>query len=89
MNSCQVSHFRFSEKGPARGLPWATPKATVWMPKANITQPDLLDRGVPRIQETWYVLLGSTEFVEEKIGKRMEKVEQINDKLPLLQDAQT
>ena len=59
------------------------------MLNTNITEPDLLDRGVPRIQETWYVLLGSTEFVEEKIGKRMEKVKQINDKLPLLQDAQT
>ena len=63
--------------------------ATVWMFNTNITEPDLLDRGVPRIQETWFVLLGSTKFVEEKIGKIMEKVKQINDKLPLLQDAQT
>ena len=67
--------------------PQAKLHSTVWMFNTNITEPDLLDRGVPRIQDTWFVLL-STELVEEKIGKRMEKVKQINDKLPLLQDAQ-
>ena len=61
------------------------------MPKANITQPDLLDRGVHMIQEAGFVLLdtpiGSLEFAEEKIGIRMEKIKQINDKISLLQDA--
>ena len=61
------------------------------MSKANITEPDLLDRGVHRIQEAGFVLLdtpiGSLEFAEEKIGIRMEKIKQINDKIPLLQDA--
>ena len=43
------------------------------------------------IQEAGFVLLdtpiGSLEFAEEKIGIRMEKIKQINDKIPLLQDA--
>ena len=54
---------------------------------------DPLERGIPRIQEAGFVLLGTPvggpEFVEEKIRNRMEKVQEITDKLPLLQDAQT
>ena len=90
------------ELGPARGLhlstaetvhPPARPKSTIWMFNTNSTEPDPLDRGIPRIQEAGFVLLGtpvgSPEFVEEKIRSRMEKVKLITDKLPLLQDAQT
>ena len=87
-----------SEEGPARGLhirdysPLSQTKGHMDVQGQHHTARPAGQR-MPRIREAGFVLpdtpIGSPEFVEEKIGTSMEKVKQINDKLPLLQDAQT
>ena len=90
------------EHGPARGLFLSTaasspkPKSTVWCPSATHSAtltPDPLDRGIPLIMEEGIVLLGSPigsrEFERTTIEKRVEKIREITDRLPLMQDAQS
>ena len=90
------------EHGPARGLNLSTaanssrPKSTVWYPSATeeqLSNPDPLNRGIPLIKEEGIVLLGSPigsrEFERQAIQKRIDKVSEISDRLPLMQDAQS
>ena len=89
------------EEGPARGLhlststtvhPPALPKSTVWFPH-QATRDDHLERGIPSINDSGVDLLGTPvgdrAFTEKTIRKRLEKIRQISDKLPQLQDAHT
>ena len=86
------------EHGPPRGLNLSTaatssrPKSTVWCPYANVnTDPDPLDRGIPSIQEDGIVLLGSpigsSDFERQAVDTRIDKVKELTDRLPLMQDA--
>ena len=89
------------EFGPARGLHLSTAttvpppgkaKSTVWCPYSTNDQPDPLERGIPRVEEEGIILLGcpigSHRFVTEAIKQRIDKLETITDKLPLLKDPQ-
>ena len=89
-------------EGPPRGLHLSTantvsppqlPKSTVWYPN-NPTGPgceDPLGRGIPRITEPGIVFLGtpigSLQFCQNWIRSKIQKVKEITDHLPLLQDA--
>ena len=90
------------EYGPARGLILSTaanslrPKSTVWYPSATVAQlsnPDPLNRGILLVKEEGIVLLGSPigsrDFERQIIQKRIDKVSEISDRLPLMQDAQS
>ena len=83
--------------GPARGLILSTsaitqsPKSTVWYPPttaALLSNPDPLDRGIPLI-----VLLGSPigsrVFEKQVISRRIDKVRDISEMLPLMKDNQS
>ena len=87
--------------GPARGLLLSTsaisqnPKSTVWYPSptaALLSNPDPLDRGIPLIVEDGIVLLGSPigsrVFEKQVISRRIDKVRDISEMLPLMKDAQ-
>ena len=89
------------EEGPARGLHLSTsttvhpptlPKSTVWFPH-QATRDDHLERGIPSINDSGVDLLCTPvedqAFTEKTIRKRLEKIRQISDKLPQLQDAHT
>ena len=89
--------------GPARGLFLSTaansprPKSTVWCPSATAAQLDNLDplnRGFLLVKEEEGIVLlgspiGSREFEREAIERRIGKVREISDRLPLMQDAQS
>ena len=88
--------------GPARGLLLSTsaisqsPKSTVWYPSptaALLSDLDPLDRGIPLIVEDGIVLLGSPigsrVFEKQVISKRIDKVRDISEMLPLMKDAQS
>ena len=76
------------EEGPARGLilstaatvaPGDRPKTTVWSPQADlIDEADPLNRGVEKVEEEGIILLGapvgSQEFVEANVRRKVEKV---------------
>ena len=89
------------EHGPSRGLILSTavncrrPKSTIWYPSATaaqFTNQDPLERGIPLVNEDGIVLLGSPigsrEFEKHAINKRIDKVREISDMLPLMKDAQ-
>ena len=54
---------------------------------------DILDRGIPLVEDTGIVLLGSpigsVEFERRVIGERMEKIREISSLLSLIEDPQT
>ena len=88
--------------GPARGLLLSTsaisqsPKSTVWYPSptaALLSNLDPLDRGIPLIVEDGIVLLGSPigsrVFEKQVISRRIDKVRDISEMLPLMKDAQS
>ena len=86
-------------EGPARGLFLSTantvhfplmPKSTIWSPNNISTSNDPLERGIPLIKDSGIVLLGTpigdTQFTENWIKKKIKKVKDLTDRLPLLQD---
>jgi hypothetical protein len=88
------------QDGPARGLflstaatisPPSKPKSTVWSPHDRSDDDDPMERGIPRVQTDGIVLLGSPigsrEFAEQTIRKRITKINETTNKLLLLQDA--
>ena len=91
------------EHGPPRGLFLSTsattnnnPKSSVWCPSAARAAhlgSDILDRGIPLVEDTGIVLLGSpigsVEFERRVIGERMEKIREISSLLSLIEDPQT
>ena len=90
------------EHGPARGLILSTsattnnnPKSSVWCPsavRAVHLGADILDRGIPLVEDTGIVILGSpigsVEFERRVIGERMKKIGEISSMLSLIEDSQ-
>ena len=90
------------EHGPARGLILSTsattnnnPKSSVWCPsavRAVHLGADILDRGIPLVEDTGIVILGSpigsVKFERRVIGERMKKIGDISSMLPLIEDSQ-
>ena len=87
-------------EGPARGLVLSTtftspdnPKTTVWCKEADECPAALSARGSVWIEEEGIVLLGapigSKEFVEREVRRKVEKVREVTELLPLLQDPHT
>jgi len=87
------------EHGPPRGLFLSTkassnnPKSTIWCPSAATSGQlgeDPLDRGVPLIKEPGVVLLGSpigsVQYERSALQTRVDKVKEILDRLPLMED---
>ena len=90
------------EEGPALGLtlssegtvrPPASPKSSIWCPNLTPLVEDPTHRGLQPIQGEGIVLLGSPIgsplFVEGEIKKKIDKVEEITNLLPLLEDPHT
>merc|ERR1711978_711902 len=84
-------------EGPARGLVLSTtitspnnPKTTVWSKEVETRPAALLAKGAVLIEDQGINLLGapigSREFVEEEVRKKVEKVRVVTELLPLLQD---
>ena len=86
-------------EGPARGLFLSTantvhfplmPKSTIWSPNNISTSNDPLEKGIPLIKDSGIVLLGTPigdiQFTENWIKKKIKKVKDLTDRLPLLQD---
>ena len=68
---------------------------TVWHPqaaRADIIGSDPLGRGIPLVEEEGIVMLGSPigslDYERRMISERMDKVRDISQKLPLIQDPQ-
>ena len=82
-------------QGPTRGLFLNKKeyKSTVWCPGVPATDDDPLDRNIFRTKEPGIILLGSpigsTQFIQQAVSKRTEKIREITDLLPLLEDAHT
>ena len=86
------------EEGPARGLVLSTtftspssPKTKVWSPQGEVELcEELATRGVVAVEEEGVVLLGapmgSQEFMEEAVEKKVLKVKEVSLLLALLQD---
>ena len=81
------------EFGPDRGLHLSTAKSTVWLTPDFVAGDDPLARNIPRLNQTGFVLLGTpigdVAFTQETIIKRINKVKEITEKLPLLKDGHT
>ena len=81
--------------GPARGLFLNNNehKSTVWCPGVPAVDHDPLDGGIFRTKEPGIILfgspIGSIQFVKQAINKRTDKIREITDLLPLLEDAHT
>ena len=88
--------------GPVRGLhlstaatitPPSKPKTTLWSPLSVQTHDDPLNRGIPVVREEGVVLLGaplgSENFVGEVIRTKIDKIRQVTNLLPDLQDPHT
>ena len=89
-------------EGTPRGLilstaatvqPPSLPKTTVWSPMdvAGETEPDPLQRGIPKVRGTEGIVVlgapvGYRAFTKAKLEERVEKVRQVTELLPLLQD---
>ena len=90
-------------EGPARGLILSTsttvpalarPKTTLWSPGDLVSTPeDPLERGLLRVREPGIILLGaplgSPEYVREALKQKVEKVREITNLLPLIEDPHT
>ena len=87
------------QDGPARGLILSTkstvpanklPKSTIWCPDLLSPVLDPLGLGIPRVQESGIVLLGSPigshHFIHDKIRDKIQSVLTITRLLPLLKD---
>ena len=81
------------QEGPPRGLYLSTRKSTVWCPSNPNGMEDPLNRGIPSIRENGITILGSPvgspQFIRERIQSKVDKIREITNKLPLLQDAHT
>ena len=88
------------KEGPARGLVLSTtftspdnPKTTVWSKEEDHCPAALLAQGVVWVEEEGIVLLGapigSKDFVEREVRRKVEKVREVTELLPLLQDPHT
>ena len=90
------------DEGPARGLILSTaatvtapapPKTTIWSPADMGGEVDPLDRGITKVNEEGVILLGAplgTEaFVAREVKRKVEKVREISDLLPQLEDPHT
>ena len=87
-----------AEEGPARGLVLSTtitspssPKTTVWSPQGEVELcEELATRGVVAVEAEGVVLLGaplgSQEFMEEEVERKVQKVKEVSLLLALLQD---
>ena len=84
-------------EGPARGLVLSTtftspnnPKTTVWCKDVDDCPAALTAYGIVWVEEEGIVLLGapigSKEFVEKEVRRKVEKVREVTELLPLLQD---
>ena len=87
-------------EGPARGLVLSTtitspdnPKTTVWSKEAEHCPPALAAQGAVWVEEEGIVLLGapigSKGYVEKEVRRKVEKVREVTELLPLLQDPHT
>ena len=84
------------QEGPAKGLFLSTsatsprPKSTIWCPSLPSPDLDPLNQGIPRIQDPGIVLLGSPigshQFVQDKIERKIQQVHQLTQSLPLIKD---
>lgn len=87
------------EEGPARGLILSTavtvpaserPKSTIWSPAHPGLDEDPLEKGLVPIGDEGVILLGaplgSEEFVGGEIERKVEKVRQVTELLPMLED---
>ena len=89
-------------EGPSRGLylsdttsipPPGRPKSVVWCPAGSIREVDPLQCGIPQVEEAGIMVLGapvgSLDFERVALEKRILKVKNITDTLPLLKDPHT
>ena len=71
----------------------STAKSTVWLTLDFVAGDDPLARDIPRLNQTGFVLLGTpigdVAFTQETITKRINKVKEITEKLPLIKDGHT
>ena len=72
------------------------PKSVVWSPLDGICDDELdpLDRGIPKVRPgDGIVVLGApvgySGFIKENLGKRIEKIREVVERLPLLKDPHT
>ena len=84
------------QEGPTKGFFLSTlatsprPKSTIWCPSLPSPDLDPLNQGIPRIQEPGIVLLGSPigshQFVQEMIQKKIQQIHHLTKQLPLIRD---
>ena len=90
------------QEGPARGLILSTtsttqapsrPKSTIWCPSLLGDPTDPSGKGLARETEEGIVLLGaplgSEAFVAAEVEKKVEKVKEVTELLPLIEDPHT
>ena len=71
----------------------APPKTTIWSPTNTGGEVDPLDRGITKVKEDGVILLGaplgSEAFVGRELKRKVEKVREISELLPQIEDPHT